>query len=110
MDDKIDTTKELFTSVSRQYARMEKELRKLTENPEYYDIAQALTDALDSGIEYLCHYRCAVDHNGKEVDIIDVMTRMTDELRDEFKKLTGRPYVPSIVRQVKWNKEHKDNK
>jgi hypothetical protein len=84
----------------RQNAALGDELRKLLEQPELYDVATHLADALLGAVDHLCNFEYAVTHGGEKVDTVDVMTTLKDHVGEEFKRLTGRDYVPRICRRI----------
>ena len=80
--------------------REDAELRRLTTDPSVYNIAQMLTDRLCDCLTQLCNYDHAVNGNGGKTPILDVITELERSVRDEFRRVTGRDYVPAICRQV----------
>ena len=95
-----DWTKRLAESVDRQNKFLETEMRRLADNPGVYDIATALTDALMSSTDRLCNFDHFVDHNGRRHETSEVAHALGDDVRAEFLRLTGRPYVPKICRVI----------
>jgi hypothetical protein len=82
--------------------REEAELRRLTADPSVFCIAQLLTDRLEKCLTYLCNYESMLNHNGGRTPILDVIAELEREVRDEFRRITGKEYVPTICRQIRF--------
>ncbi len=88
----------IVTAMDRIRDREEEELRKLCENPTHYDIAQKLTDAMLGNLLYLCNFKHLVNGNDGTTDIQEVITQLQEDIRKTFRRLTGKEYIPAVVR------------
>ena len=94
----MTTLAKLQEAMDRQRQLWEKELQKLSENPEMENYAQAFMDAVWSDLNHLCNFTQAVDGYGKLHPIIEVQSQLKDLFSETYLKLTGREYRPKICR------------
>jgi len=81
--------------------REETELRILCDHPDNFAICQCLTDRVYGAVAaYLCHFDHLTTGRQTDIDPCDAIQEIQDLIRDEFKKLTGREYLPEAARQV----------
>lgn len=87
--------------------RKEAELQKLCEQPELFDVAQALADELIASLNHLFNYRWAKHGDGKgRTDIQEVYDELRKGIVEVFENLTGRPYQPTICRNIDFAKKN----
>lgn len=82
--------------------REEAELRRLLSDPSNFNIAQMIADRFHHSLLYLCNFESAVNHNGGTTPIQEIIERLQQDIRDEFRSITGKSYSPTICRQVKF--------
>ena len=100
----------VFRTMEVQRSLLETEIKKLLENPEHYDVAMHLMDALlGSFSSVLCHYKYIVDgHDTRRSITDDLMPWLEKEVLATFKRLTGRDYQYDVVRTLKHKNRLKD--
>lgn len=88
-------------------SREEAEFRKLCQEPDNFKLAQLLVDRLWGNLARLCNYDHVVNGIGGTTDIMDVIRDLQDDVCSEFYKLTGKQYLPDVVRQKLFDQECK---
>jgi hypothetical protein len=76
----------------------DRELAQLADLPAPAIILREFMDAIFGDLTYLCNYTKAVDGNGKDHAIVDVIQELQTAFGQTFKQLTGKQYVPETVR------------
>ena len=104
----MTTFAKLQEAMDRQRQLWEKELQKLSENPELADYAQAFMDGIWRDLNYLCHYTQATDGHGKLHSMNEVHSKLKDLFSETYLQLTGLEYRPKVCRAVE-DRERKEN-
>ncbi len=86
--------------------RTEEELRQILKAPDLFLAFRALQDDLEKCLAHLYNFEAAVDNRGQSHPILDVVDRIRRDARDCFRRITGKEYVPQLVR----DQEHLDRK
>lgn len=77
------------------------ELNRLMADPSMYNVAQSLADGFLAAVDYLCNYKTIIGGNGQPYDIMEAIDYLKSETGKTFEKLTGKPYLPPIARQMR---------
>jgi hypothetical protein len=96
----------LIRSFQEQKARADAELTRLLERPDLYEVALRVMDAAYGNLCYLCHFN-TLSNEAKTFPIQIVLTKMQVLLDEKFKKITGRSYIPEVVRQMRSAEEQR---
>ena len=100
-----DTVQQVTASLQRIVRDRERELRELTQDPNNYRLAQALTDALLGNLTHLANYQAVLDGRGKRHNIEVVWRELEKQIKATFKQLTGRDYEPEVCRHARYRRE-----
>ena len=92
------TMQHLFASLKRHHDRSNLELRRLCKRKRFADACELMTDRLHQALNYLCHYKAVVKHDGFRESILEVIEELSKHVNEAYTEMTGREYTPVNVR------------
>lgn len=100
MSEELDFSN-VLAAMDRINRRKEEELARLSAQPDLFRFATQFTDGMVIAVEAeMCHYATVTDHRGRTHDARDVLERVKDFIHADFRRLTGKDYVPSVCRDL----------